>query len=106
MCEIGVMYTQTGERVCEIEIEELENNTAMSKDVFTLAKTVMRMNVFLGLGPAAVTAGGWEREPCLVALQSSSGENPGFGSQFSCWYLLRSFSFCGAWFSEKIGQRV
>ena len=38
-CEIGMMHTETGERVGEFESEERQNNTAMSKDVCKLAKT-------------------------------------------------------------------
>ena len=55
MCEVGMVYTETGETVGEADREELQNNTAMSKDVSKLAKTIMRMTVLLGLEPTGAT---------------------------------------------------
>ena len=49
------MYTETFEPVREAERAELQNNTAMSKDVSKVAKAIMRMTILLGLEPIGAT---------------------------------------------------
>ena len=66
MCEVGMVYTETGETVGEADREELQNNTAMPKDVSKLAKTIMRMTVLLGLEPTGATAQFQEEQSCVV----------------------------------------
>ena len=66
MCEVGMVYTETGETVGEADREELQNNTAMSKDVSKLAKTIMRMTVLLGLEPTGATAQFQEEQSCVA----------------------------------------
>ena len=78
MYEIGMMWTETFERVAEIEREELQNNTAMSKDVSKLANAIMRMTVLLGLEPNGATAEIQEEDHRNVVVVAI------FGFGFAC----------------------